>query len=356
MMKKFIYSVSLLCFTLTASAQSLFEKYERCLTAPRTYTCYRAEGELKIDGKLDEASWQKAESTAPFEDISGEGFPTPKYETTAKMLWDDDYLYVGAVLMEEDIKALLTQRDTIIYYDNDFEVFIDPDGNGHTYFEIETNARAVIFDLMLDKPYRTNGNFLLQWDCPGLKAAVHCEGTMNQPGDKDQYWSVEMAIPHQALTINFDNPLKAGNTWRINFSRVEWLKKGGPEENWVWTATGRIDMHMPDRWGYLYFVDKPVGTSQNDEFVYPYNQAIYKLIWAMFYAQQDNYSQQQSYLTTKEQFALTDKELSTLPAGAEIAIEGTQNIYQISITSPAEKVRYVLNNEGRFWKEDLAQE
>ena len=52
------------------------------------------------------------------------------------MLWDDEYLYVGAVLQEEDIKARLTQRDTIIYYDNDFEVFIDPDSDGHNYFEI----------------------------------------------------------------------------------------------------------------------------------------------------------------------------------------------------------------------------
>ena len=50
-----------------------------------------------------------------------------------------------------------------------------------------------------------------------------------------------MAIPHQALTMNFNNPLKAGNTWRINFSRVQWLKEKGPEENWVWTPTGRID-------------------------------------------------------------------------------------------------------------------
>ena len=136
---------------------------------------------------------------------------------------------------------------------------------------------------------------------PGLKTAIHCEGTLNKSKDKDKYWSVEMAIPHQALTMNFNNPLKAGNTWRINFSRVQWLKEKGPEENWVWTPTGRIDMHMPDRWGYLYFVDKQVGTSQ-DELVYPYNQAIYKLLWAMFYAQQDNYSKQHNYLRATEQF------------------------------------------------------
>ena len=95
---------------------------------------------------------------------------------------------------------------------------------------------------------------------------------------------------------------------------------------------------MPDRWGYLYFVDKKVGTSQ-DELVYPYNQAIYKLLWAMFYAQQDNYSKQHNYLRATEQFFLTDKELKDLPADARIAVEATQNTYQIAITNPAEGVR-----------------
>lgn len=68
-----------------------FEQYERFLTEPRTYVCYRPDGKLKIDGKLNESSWNKAASTAPFVDISGEGFPTPNYETTAKMLWDDEF-------------------------------------------------------------------------------------------------------------------------------------------------------------------------------------------------------------------------------------------------------------------------
>jgi hypothetical protein len=42
--------------------------------------------------------------------------------------------------------------------------------------------------------------------------------------------------------------------WKIGFSRVEWLKAGGPEENWVWNPTGMVDMHQPERWGVLHFV------------------------------------------------------------------------------------------------------
>ena len=151
----------------STGAQNLFSKYERVLTLPEGYVCYRTAGKLKIDGKLTEADWQKTQPTQSFVDISGEGFAKPCYDTSAKMLWDDEYLYVGATLQEDDIKAKLSQRDTIIYYDNDFEVFLDPDGDGQNYFEIENNAKGVIFDLMLDKPYRSGGNFMVQWGLSG---------------------------------------------------------------------------------------------------------------------------------------------------------------------------------------------
>jgi len=347
-MKK-IVSICLALFCLApAFAQTVSQKYERYLTDPRSYVCYRTEGALNIDGKLDEPSWQKAPSTEAFEDISGKGFAAPKYETTAKMLWDDDYLYVGAILEEPNVVAKLYQRDTIIYYDNDFEVFIDPDNDGHNYFEIEVNANNVLFDLILDKPYRTGGDFLLQWDCPGIKSAIHVEGTLNNPNDTDKYWSVEMAIPRQALTLSFNNLLKAGNIWRINFSRVEWLKK--PEENWVWSATGRIDMHMPERWGYLLFSGNKVGTLTT-EMDYPHDLGIYKLMWSMFYAQQDYMNQHKKYASLEE-LGLTDAEMKPITTQkGKVTLETTRRSYEIRVLVPKEEMVYVLNNEGHFWKE-----
>ena len=323
-------------------APCIFEKYERYLVQPRSYVAYRTEGALKIDGKLDESSWQKAKETEAFEDISGAGFAEPKYKTTAKMLWDDDFLYVGAILEEPNIDAKLTQRDTIIYYDNDFEVFIDPDTDGHNYFEIEVNAKNVLFDLMLDKPYRVGGDFFLQWDCPGIQSAIHIDGTLNNPKDTDKFWSVEMAIPRQALTLSFNNLLKAGNTWRINFSRVEWLKK--PEENWVWNATGRIDMHMPDRWGYLHFSDNKVGTEET-AMVYPHDMEIYKLMWAIFYAQQDYKNENGKYASLNEIPGLSAE------MKQKVSMEATTNAYQIRAEVPAEGKVYILNEEGLFFIE-----
>ena len=146
-----------------------------------------------------------------------------------------------------------------------------------------------------------------------------------------------MAIPRQALTLSFNNLLKAGNTWRINFSRVEWLKK--PEENWVWNATGRIDMHMPERWGYMYLSGKTVGAQ--DEMKYPHDMNVYKNMWAVFYAQQDSYNETKKYKTLAE--------LGLANAG--LTFEATSASYQIRAEVPAEGMVYILNNEGRFWKE-----
>ncbi len=350
------------CVVFSASctllpAQGLFEKHKRFLTPPQVYVCRRAADTITIDGKLDEASWKHAANTAEFVDISGEGFPTPKYRTTAKMLWDDEFLYVAAEMEEPNLQASLTEHDSIIYRDNDFEVFLDPDGDGKNYFEIEINAFGTLFELMLDKPYRVGGNFLTQWDCPGLKTAVHCTGTLNDASDRDRSWVVEMAIPRKALALNFDNPLQAGKCWRVNFSRVQWLKKGGPEENWVWTPTGKIDMHMPDRWGYVFFSDTKAGDrlAPSACFAPPHPPGVYKLLWAMFYEQRRCFGAERNYLRTPEQFFLSEKEMQCLPAGSKLSVEATQNTFRIIADVPAEKKRYSVNEQGEFRVEELKQ-
>ena len=226
---------------------------------PRSYTCYRTTADIEVDGKLAEADWTMAPASESFADIRGVDFePAPTKDTWMKMLWDDKYLYIAGFLAEDEVTASLKERDAIIYKDNDFEVFIDPDGDGRFYFEFECNAFGTLMDLIMDKPYGEGGNFFMPWDCKGVKLAVFVDGEINVSGKPDRCWTVEMAIPFESLAIGFDSP-KLFNPWRINFSRVEWLKKDGPEENWVWNPTGKVDMHLPDRWGCLRFMNESVS-------------------------------------------------------------------------------------------------
>ena len=233
--------------------------------APKGYVCYRAAKPIEIDGRLDEEAWQAAPWTDPFVDIEGDLKPRPRYVTRAKMLWDDNYFYVAAQLEEPHISGGLTKHDAVIFQDNDFEVFIDPDGDNHEYYEIEINALNTEWDLFLKKPYRNGGPAINEWEIPGLKTGVHVQGTLNKSSDKDQFWSVEFAFPWKVLAeyAHRPSPPRDGDQWRVNFSRVEWLydivegkyKKvpKTPEANWVWSPQGVIDMHRPETWGYVQF-------------------------------------------------------------------------------------------------------
>jgi len=234
---------------------------------PKSYDCYHTTIPIQIDGKLDDPAWKSAPWTTDFVDIEGSAKPKPRYRTRAKILWDDDYLYIAAELTEPDVKATLTEHDSVIFHDNDFEVFLKPpvkteseDNPG--YFEFEINALNTSWDLFLDKPYRFGGKADNSWDIPGLKTAVAIHGTLNKSidkdhGRKDKGWTVEIAFPWKAYASRLPvTPPHSGDQWRINFSRVEW-KAGQPkEDNWVWSPQGVINMHVPEKWGYLNFRDR----------------------------------------------------------------------------------------------------
>ena len=104
--------------------------------SPRTYVCYKADSPVVIDGKLDDIAWKRSDWTESFVDIEGDLKPKPFYDTKAKMLWDDNYFYFGVEMEEPHVWATLKERDAVIYYDNDFEIFLDPDGDTHNYLSL----------------------------------------------------------------------------------------------------------------------------------------------------------------------------------------------------------------------------
>jgi len=234
-------------------------------TVPRTYVCYRASGAPPANGSLDDPVWRAAPWSEWFTDIEGDVRPAPRLRTRMKMLWDDGWLYVGAELQEPDVWGTLTQRDAVIFHDNDFEMFIDPDGDARDYAELEINALNTVWDLFLEKPYREGGHADDAWNIEGLRTGVHVLGTLNRPGDADSGWTVTIAIPWPSLVraSHTTRPPRPGQRWRINYSRVEWQTDtaggvyrkvpGLKEDNWVWSPQGLIDMHQPEHWGYVEF-------------------------------------------------------------------------------------------------------
>src|SRR5439155_2435994 len=162
--------------------------------APLGYVCSRAASPLKIDGRLDDEAWRDAPWTADFVDIEGDARPRPRLRTRAKMLWDDEYFYVGAELEEPQLWATLTKHDSVIFRDHDFEVFIDPNGDSHEYYELEINALGTTWDLLLPRPYKDGGRPIDIWEIPGLKSAVSLYGSLIDPFYTDVCWLVVLDI------------------------------------------------------------------------------------------------------------------------------------------------------------------
>lgn len=314
-----------LCFcTLLASLPLWGQQYDGYQFNPEKYVAHRSIASLKVDGKLDEESWQKASWSNDFVDIEGDYAPAPPYrQTRVKMLWDDDYLYIGAEMIEPHIWATYTERDAVIFHENDFEVFIDPDGDSHNYYELEINALGTIWDLILLKPYRDGGPALNAWDIRGLKSAVHIYGTLNDPTDKDEKWTVELAFPWKMLkeAARPNRRPEDGEQWRINFSRVHWriqaengvyvkeinpaTKKSFPEFNWVWSEQGKIAMHQPETWGYVQFTESPVGEKD----VAFNTSPIESIKWSLYHF----YYAQREYFRANGNYAqdINDLELAT---------------------------------------------
>ena len=263
---------------------------------PKEYICYKTQDTINVDGKLDELSWQEAPWTEYFADIQGEGMPEPRFPTRAKMLWDDGYLYIGAELKEPHVWGTLTEHDCVIFQDNDFEIFIDPDGDTHEYYEIEINALGTEWDLLLIKPYKDGGSAVNSWEIQGLKVATHVYGTINDPSDTDEDWTVEVALPWKVLAecAHRQTPPLDGDQWRMNFSRVEWdieivdgvYRKipNKPENNWIWSPQGIIDMHRPEKWAYVQFSTAEFGKAEfkPDQFA-----DIRNILHRIYYAQHD---------------------------------------------------------------------
>ncbi|WP_347839803.1 carbohydrate-binding family 9-like protein [uncultured Draconibacterium sp.] len=295
-------------FKQTAHAQ--WGNYAHLFSLPNTYTAPYCQGNILIDGVADEQAWNQAPWTTEFVDIEGNHKPEPAYKTQVKMLWDEDNLYIFAQLEEEHIWAYYSKNDMIVYHENDFEVFIDPDGSTHNYYEFEVNAQNTLFDLFLPKPYRNGGQPDIKWNTRGFKSAIYIDGSLNNPNDKDKKWCIEMAIPFSALNYNgtYAQP-EAGDSWKINFSRVQWqtdiidgkyLRKTDdtgkliPENNWVWSPQGVINMHYPERWGLIQFAASNTEAGISG-FPIPEKELLTRRLWHIYYAQRDYHKKNNTF-------------------------------------------------------------
>jgi CubicO group peptidase (beta-lactamase class C family) len=257
------------------------------------YTAFRTTGPIAVDGRLDEADWTAAPRSPRFSDLV-RGAPGI-HDTRAAVLWDEGHLYVAYWVEEPLVEAKLTERDSLIYTDNDVELFV---AGKDAYYELEINALGTIYEVFFvweeawersgyaarpelsrtadgARPFRGVGfkNHprgprigFWRWDLPGLRTAVHVDGTLNDNRDRDRGWTVEIAIPWAGLVELARPDARAlpprdGDVWRMDFSRFNQYKEAPPAQDpggWAWSPHGVWDSHVPEVFPHVRFSTEPV--------------------------------------------------------------------------------------------------
>jgi len=208
----------------------------------------RAASRITVDGKLDEAAWREAASVEfqfPWEQ------PGAKQKTEVRLLWDDEALYLGYDCDDSDIVAHFDQRDDPTYRDDAVELFINPNPKQNFYYGLEMNARAVLYDYFYAFPQL----LIKRFDMTGVKLATHLRGTLNVTSDKDQGWSLELAIPwHNFQELVRKLPPEPGSTWTANLNRWDGVEPKRRLSQWSDSGMEKPSPHNPPRFGKLVFV------------------------------------------------------------------------------------------------------
>jgi len=210
----------------------------------------KSEKPLTIDGKLDEPVWQKARTSGAFVNTLT-GAPMP-VKTEVKVAWDDKFIYFGFQNVDTDVWSAFKKRDDKLWTQEAVEIFIDANGDGKDYIELQVNPHGAIFDSYLPA-HRKNDN---AWNSK-LQAAVVVDGTVDKRDDKDKGWTVEIALPWEDAKGKGSYELKpptVGSTWRVNFFRMD-LPQKKPQVASGWSPPLVGDFHKLDRFGKLVFGD-----------------------------------------------------------------------------------------------------
>lgn len=224
------------------------------MTVPE-YHIQRASGPIDIDGRLQEPAWAQAETIRLVDNLTGRA---PRQSTAVKLLYDDEYLYVGFDCEDTDAWSTYTEHDDPLYNEEVVEIFLDPSGLLRAYFELQVSPRNVSFDSLIlnDGGRRGEGrgpNFqgLTQWTCRGMRHAVVVRGDPTRRGTSDEGWTVELAVPFSQLVTAANIPPRPGDTWRANIYRIDHARDCS--EFTAWSPTGMHDFHVTEAFGRLVF-------------------------------------------------------------------------------------------------------
>jgi hypothetical protein len=261
---------------------------------PETYTAFRTPSPPTAGGSLNDDVWRRAPRTRRFIDmVTGEPAPL---DTTASVVWDESAVYVAFWAAEPTITATMTERDSLLFYENDLEIFVD---GGDSYYELEFNAIGTVyeafyvwrdaytkgsrwdvprFDVHTPNVHSFGGDYVpgpttfwtgnhprgtrwafLDYDLDGLDVSVAVDGVLNDPTYASRGWTALVTLPWAGLADLAGGrslPPGDGDTWGMFLGRFEQVAARDGSRvtaGWAAGAFGVADTHVPECFTQIVF-------------------------------------------------------------------------------------------------------
>ncbi len=212
--------------------------------APRLTTAPR------IDGVIDEVEWGRAAWTPSFRTTTRAA--PARNQARARLAWDETHLYVAFSAEDADVLVRAQKRDDPVWKDDAHELYLDPDGDGRGYVELQVGARGTLFDAAFSGGPRKNMDLGLT---AGFVAAARVDGSAEAPGaapgDRDRGWTSEWAVELSTLPEPGRAP-RVGECWRMNLFNVG-RDRGQRVDESAWSPPMQGDFHNLSRFGELCF-------------------------------------------------------------------------------------------------------
>ena len=215
--------VSILVSFATSGFIKIFRPPEKKKPIKKVYFCHKIKNKITIDGRLDEEGWKKADVIDTFYILR----KSPKAKirealskTSARLLWDNEFLYIGIEAQDKDIWSTIKEHDGNLWTEDVLETFFKPDKNKYIYYEFEFSPRNVVLDLLWPRRRARSLQFAKGFES-NLKSAVKVYGTLKNWKDKDKKWVLEVAIPFSCFK-DASLPPKVGSEWKFAVCRYDY--------------------------------------------------------------------------------------------------------------------------------------
>ncbi|MEZ6073971.1 MAG: sugar-binding protein [Pirellulales bacterium] len=239
---------------------------------------------------MDDIAWAGAATIDEFFAYQSGGDPAAAV-TSARILWDEDYLYVGFDISDVDIRSSCgiegeCGRDSKLFRGDVIELFVREDTDLPRYHEFEWSPVGDEFDARYDEV--RFGSPGTDWDSSGMVSAAQVNGTVDQPGDTDHSWTVEVAIPLSDFELK---AVTVGTEWTFTVARYDYYNQpptkspalmmstpGDPDAPLGGVTAG---FHTYEIYDILAFVQNVPGDANGDGWV----DGLDYLLWAEHYGE-----------------------------------------------------------------------